>query len=193
MIKIISIDDHKLFFAGLSAIMEQEDDLLLINGFEQLKDLNSFLEIEKPDMILLDIHLQSKSGIAIAKEIKYQFPEIKIMMLSMDVDHTYFHELTDIGVEAYLSKEIEAHVLINLIRKIQSGERLQFEKNKVTPYTKSEILSDNFNLTEREIEILNFIKKGYTNQQIADALFRSIWTIKTHRKNIKQKLSIKNG
>lgn len=193
MIKIISIDDHKLFFEGLNAILEKEHDLFLMNGYDKIDVLNEFLKDEKPDIILLDVYLQGKSGITLAKEIKSIFPHIKIIMLSMEVDSTYLHELAAIGVNAYLSKELEAHQLLEVIRETYSGKTFSFDHPTISQTSKSEILSDSFHLTEREIEVLEYIKKGFTNQTIAEVLHRSIWTIKTHRKNIKQKLNIKSG
>lgn len=193
MIKIISIDDHKLFFEGLNAIMEKETDFVLINGYEKINEIQEFLNLEKPDVILLDIYLQEKSGITLARAIKSKYPHIKIIMLSMEIDNNYLHEFSAIGVEAYLSKEIEAHQLIEIIKKVYNGESFDISETDFSQQSKSEVLSDSFNLTDREIEVFEYIKRGYTNQAIADVLHRSIWTIKTHRKNIKQKLSIKSG
>lgn len=189
MIKIISIDDHRLFFEGLKAIIEKEADLDLINGFENSIDLIEVAELN-PDILLLDVHLPGKSGIQLAKEFKSKYPHIKIILLSMEVDFSYIHELEDLGVEAYISKEIESEQLLETIRSVYAGKVF-------TPSTPSlptsNVLSESFNLTEREIEIYEFIKKGFTNPQIAEQLNLSIWTVKTHRKNIKQKLNIKQG
>ena len=188
MIKIISIDDHRLFFEGLKAIMEREKDLILINGFEKNFKVDT-ITAQQPDILLLDIHLPGKSGIQLAKEFKSENPKIKIILLSMEVDFSYTHELHDIGVEAYISKEIETSQLLKTIRDVHTGS-IVFPSSP-TLHT-SNILSESFNLTEREIEIYEFVKKGFTNPQIAEELHLSIWTVKTHRKNIKQKLNIKN-
>src|SRR5690606_6515987 len=189
MIKIISIDDHRLFFEGLKAIIEKEADLDLINGFDKSIDVIEVAE-GNPDILLLDVHLPGKSGIQLAKEFKSKYPHIKIILLSMEVDFSYIHELEDLGVEAYISKEIETEQLLETIRSVYSGKVF----HPSTPcLPTSNVLSESFNLTKREIEIYEFIKKGFTNPQIAEQLNLSIWTVKTHRKNIKQKLNIKDG
>lgn len=189
MIKIISIDDHRLFFEGLKAIMEKEEDLLLLNGFEKNIKIEEIADL-LPDILLLDVHLPGKSGIQLAKEFKSTHPEIKIILLSMEVDFSYIHELNEIGVEAYVSKEIETSQLLETIREVHKGSMF-FPISPTLPTTN--VLSESFNFTEREIEIYEFVKKGFTNPQIAEKLHLSIWTVKTHRKNIKQKLNIKNG
>ncbi len=193
MIKIISIDDHLLFFEGLKAIMEKEQEISLSNGYKKELNIPQMIESDKPDIILLDVHLPGKSGIALAKEIKNEYPAVKIIMLSMEVDNTYLHELEATGIEAYISKEIEANQLLKIIRDVYNGNTFYLNDSVSIPNPTTDILSDNFNFTEREIEIYEYIKKGLTNQHIADLLYLSIWTVKTHRKNIKQKLSIKNG
>ena len=189
MIKIISIDDHRLFFEGLKAIIEKEGDLSIINGFDKSIDVIEVAE-GNPDILLLDVHLPGKSGIQLAKEFKSKYPHIKIILLSMEVDFSYIHELEDLGVEAYVSKEIETEQLLETIRSVYSGK--VFHPSTPSLPT-SNVLSESFNLTKREIEIYEFIKKGFTNPQIAEQLNLSIWTVKTHRKNIKQKLNIKDG
>ncbi|NLN32348.1 MAG: response regulator transcription factor [Flavobacteriaceae bacterium] len=189
MIKIISIDDHRLFFEGLKAIIEKEGDLSIINGFDKSIDVIEVAE-GNPDILLLDVHLPGKSGIQLAKEFKSKYPHIKIILLSMEVDFSYIHELEDLGVEAYISKEIETEQLLETIRSVYSGK--VFHPSTPSLPT-SNVLSESFNLTKREIEIYEFIKKGFTNPQIAEQLNLSIWTVKTHRKNIKQKLNIKDG
>ena len=189
MIKIISIDDHRLFFEGLKAIIEKEGDLSIINGFDKSIDVIEVAE-GNPDILLLDVHLPGKSGILLAKEFKSKYPHIKIILLSMEVDFSYIHELEDLGVEAYISNEIETEQLLETIRSVYSGK--VFHPSTPSLPT-SNVLSESFNLTKREIEIYEFIKKGFTNPQIAEQLNLSIWTVKTHRKNIKQKLNIKDG
>lgn len=193
MIRLISIDDHRLFYEGLKALIDKESDICLVNGYDNGIQIEKILADDKPDIILLDVHLPVKSGIRIAKEIRELNSNIKIIILSLEVDYAFANDLKAIGVEAYVSKEIDAGGLLDLIREVWKGKKFEFQVPSVSNNDKSMILSEEFKLTDREIMVYEYIKRGYTNQDIADALCRSVMTIMTHRKNIKQKLRIAQG
>lgn len=193
MIRLISIDDHRLFYEGLKALIDKESDISLINGYDNGMQIEQILLENSPHVVLLDVHLPVKSGIRIAREIKEFNPAIKIIVLSLEVDYAFTNDLKTIGVEAYVSKEIDAEHLLDMIREVWKGKTFEFQTPSSSSSDKSTILSEEFKLTDREIEVYEYIKRGFTNQDIADALCRSVMTIMTHRKNIKQKLRIAQG
>ncbi|MBL1410688.1 response regulator [Sphingobacterium faecale] len=193
MIRLVSIDDHRLFYEGLKALLDKADDMLLVNSYDNGLKISNVLLCDRPDIVLLDIHLPVKSGISIAREIKSFAPEVKIIMLSLEVNYAFAHDLKAIGVEAYVSKEIDAEGLLKLIREVWKGEVYDFYTHTAPIADKVHILSEEFSLTDREIEVYEYIKRGFTNQYIADVMNRSVLTIMTHRKNIKQKLRIVQG
>lgn len=193
MIKLVSIDDHRLFYEGLKALLDRAEDMQLINSYDNGMNIAAILSQDKPDIILLDIHLPIKSGITIAREIKTLSASVKIIMLSLEVNYAFVHDLKSIGVEAYVSKEIDADGLLQLIRDVWEGKVYDYHVQVVSSVDKPHILSEEFHLTEREIEVYEYIRRGFTNQYIADVLNRSVLTIMTHRKNIKQKLRIAQG
>jgi len=192
MIRIISIDDHRLFGDGLRAIIKQAPHMIMVNVYDNGMDITSIVEKDRPDIVLLDISLPGVSGISIAETIKKRYRGIRVIMLSMLYDDSIAKKLHAIGVEAYISKEIESDKLIEVIEGVYNGEQYYLANTELNPAT-VQILTENFQLTAREIEIVELIKQGKSNQEIADMLHRSVFTITTHRKNINQKLKSKLG
>ncbi len=188
MIKLVCIDDHQLFAEGLNSLIAKEKDILLLESYRQVENMASIIRKHRPDIILLDIYLSDRSGISLAKEVKAFYPDTKIIMLSMEVNPVFSEELQQIGVEAYISKEISAEDLCAIIRMIYNGD--SFWEGSTRKNTIIQIAAGAYNLTDREIEIYRYILMGKSSKEIAATLNRSVLTIKTHRKNIKNKIRI---
>lgn len=187
MIRLISIDDHKLFSDGLEAIISREKDMLFLKRCQDGGDIISLLSEYDPDIILLDMYLPQKSGIAIAKEIKDMHPAIKVIILSLEVSRVFVSELEEIGVDAYISKELDAEELLAAIRKVYAGEKIYGNDSTISS-SLEDVLTKDFGLTNRELQIYYYIRNGKSSQEIAEILNRSLMTILTHRKNIRQKI-----
>lgn len=192
MISVVSIDDHCLFYQGLKAILDKESDLDLVAGYENGNDIHEIVQHDAPDVILLDVHLPGKSGISIAEKIKHIAPAIKVIMLSMEVELLFIEKLESIGVEAYVSKYIGASDLLDLIRAVNAGETFPLSVLHHAGAKIPNLLTEEYCLTERELEVYEYTERGFSSEEIAKILFRSVWTIRTHRKNIKQKLKMKD-
>lgn len=188
MIKLLSIDDHKLFYQGLEAIFAPREDMLILQGYDQ-GVLWSQFSVHLPDVVLLDMYMPNLSGITVAKQIKKRFPYIKIIMLSLEVSALYLNELKALGIEGYLSKNIDTEELVDAVRAVYSGE-LVYHVQTVTPVKAIEVLRNDFGLTTRELEIYELVRQGRSSKEIAEELSRSILTVNTHRKNIRQKLKL---
>ncbi len=187
MIKLVNIDNHRLFSDGLHALLASETDMVLLQRYSDGNHIRAMLNQHEPDIILLDMYLNERSGISIAKEIKQLRQQAKIIILSLEVNQAFFAELKEIGVEGYISKELDAEDFIAVIRKVFEGEIIYGDEK--TQHSSSEtIMKNDFGLTDRELEIYKLIKEGKSSQEIAEILFRSVMTIRTHRKNIRQKL-----
>ena len=192
MIRVVTIDDHRLFVDGIKAILTKSGDMNLVNGYYGIVNVQEMLAADKPDIVLMDMYMPEKSGVALAKEIKTYAPEVKIMLLSMEVDKLFVSELQDIGVEAYVSKELEARQLLEMIRKVYDGE-IFYQATPLIAHEWLDVMTDDFHLTDREIEVLEYIKQGKTNKEIALLTNRSVWTIMTHRRNIRNKIKLLKG
>lgn len=196
LIKILLIDDHKIFNDGLKSLLNEQPDFTVCAQVFQAKDVFFTIQSHNPDLIILDINLQGINGINLGKKIVADSPTTKVMVLTMYNQPKLLEEARQAGLHGYLLKDVTTPELLKGIRSILSGD-VCFD-NKVA---KAEILTvdpfgDDFarrlNLTFREVEIIKLIKEGLTNEQIAERLGVAFFTIKTHRKNIYFKLGINN-
>ena len=134
------------------------------------------------------------NGFDVLKRIKDYYPKIKVIMLSTYNEEHLIEKAKAEGASGYLFKNVEKAELLQVMRSVAQGQ-LYFPckqpvansmPNEPDPFLKQ------FQLTKRETELLQFIKQNFTNQQVADHLHLSIYTVETHRKNIMQKLNLKN-
>lgn len=192
MINILIADDHQIIRDGIKAMLENTSYKIAgeaSNGFEVLKAM----ENSKIDVIIMDINMPLKDGIKTSGEIMELYPSAKIVGLSMYEDKIMVKKMINSGALGYLFKGAGKEELISAIESVHSGKK--YFSNEVfnmllqadTPEEKN-----NEVLSSREIEILKLIAEEYTNPEIAEKLFLSIRTVDTHRRNLLQKLEVKN-
>ncbi|MEO8513860.1 MAG: response regulator transcription factor [Ignavibacteria bacterium] len=193
-IKLIIADDHHIFRKGILSIASEDENIEILgeaaNGEEALK----LIEEKKPDIAILDIDMPFLSGLDVARKVKEQKINTKIVILTIHKDKEYFDEALELDIKAYVLKESIANDLIDCIRQVAAGEYYisasisgyLVEKNKTTPRQ-----NELDKLTPAEKEILKLIALNKTSAQIADELFRSVRTIENHRNNICNKLGLK--
>lgn len=191
-ITILLIDDHRLFGEGVTTLLNAEPDMQVYAHLEDGLNMHDILQSQTIDLLLMDINLPTKSGITLAEEVKQQTPGQKVICLSMLYETNIAKKLELLGVEGYLPKEISGQELIRSIRQVMQGQSVYHQHQHISS-SFVQVWQNNFNLTAREIEILSLIKAGKSSQEIANTLHRSVFTIDTHRKNIIQKLGLKNG
>lgn len=190
-IKIALVDDHQIVLDGLSALLKDVDNIQIVFTTTQPNSIETFLNNRKVDILITDIMMPDMSGIELARKIKKDFPEIKIMALSMNCDWQTVNELINkVEIAGYALKNIDKEELINAIVKIASENGFYFSNEVLDELDKlKHIKTQNANtqLTQREIEIIRLIEKEMGNKQIAAELFISERTVETHRKNIFRK------
>jgi DNA-binding NarL/FixJ family response regulator len=186
-VKIVIADDHTLFLDGICSLLQEEDNLLITHTAANGKELLDLLSIEQPDIVLLDINMPFINGLEATKHIRQLYPCTRIIILSSYNEPHLITQARNNGANGYLVKNCNKEELVHTIRLVHAGGASY--PGKVIS-TDTSFLKP-FNLTKREIEIIQLISKQYTNQQIADELHLSIYTIETHRKNIMQKLQLK--
>ncbi|MDY0342342.1 MAG: response regulator transcription factor [Lentimicrobium sp.] len=204
--RIILVDDHALYRLGLrTAITAMEARLTIIGECDSGKELSMLLQQNKiPDLVILDIRLPDESGITIARRLKKDYPQIKIIMLSSEVSSETVSELLEINVEGYLSKLAQMTDIEKAIRTVisenhyygQSIAKIMYDvylvKTGITPGKKLFTSKKEIALTAREIEIIKYLCDGFSAKEIGDKLNVSYRTIETHRNNILQKLGFNN-
>jgi len=190
---IVIADDHQLFAEGILAMMTQETDLVLSHisrGDHLLDALNDFT----PDLILLDLKMPGMDGFNVLSILKENYKNIKVIILSTYSDATTINNCLNKGADAFLLKNVGINDLKKCIRDVLQNKKTAIGKthDDFSDYERYKAIADTYKITKREWEIIQLIKIGYTNQQISDKLNLSIYTTETHRKNIMQKLKLKN-
>lgn len=195
MIKVAIADDHQLILEGLKAILQESPNLNIIFTVDNGKTLLQQLEIEKPDVLLLDIELPDSNGIDLCKIIKQQHAGVKIIALTNHDETVYVKKMMRSGANGYLLKGTDQNTLLAAITTVLKDEQYidQSIQNKILQETISgKRANAQIKLTKREIEILTLIANECANQEIADKLFLSIRTVESHRLSLSQKLNVKN-
>jgi DNA-binding NarL/FixJ family response regulator len=197
-ISVLIADDHKLFRQGLIGLMKTRDDLVEVigeaeTGEEALEMAAQLL----PDVILMDIYMPRMDGLQAAKEIHARFPKIAIIMLTSSERDGHLYEAVQSGVSGYLLKSLDASELFDLLEGVTRGEPamtramagklLKTVANRLTDEDKGEQP-----LTERELLVLRLVASGAGNHEIAIKLSISVNTVKSHIKNIFEKLQLDN-
>ncbi len=199
MIKIFVTDDHELYLEGLCLLLEKQDEITVIGSSLTAQELLLNLTILDIDVLLLDVHLPDIEEAELLQEIRRLKPNTKVLYLTMMRGTRYVHKLMKYGVQGYLLKSAGIDELLMAIKAVASGATYYSKEINITGMDgdfRSTITIDDKHINEilskREIEILKFICKEYSNAAIAEKLFLSVSTVETHRKNLIAKLGVNN-
>jgi DNA-binding NarL/FixJ family response regulator len=184
MIRVVIVDDHKMFLDGMVSVLSTENNIEILFVENKAKEALLKIREDAPDIVITDISMPEMNGIEFAKILKKEFPEIKILVLSM------FENMQSLkDIDGFLLKETDKKQLISAI----NGIVLRNEKHFVGVINNSKALDFKKTiLSNREKEIIQLIAHEYTTDQIAEKLIISKHTIEAHRKNIFFKLQVKN-
>lgn len=199
-IKLAIADDQVLFRKGLASITGDFDIVDSIVEANNGRELIELLQTFKPEVILMDLKMPEMDGIEATKIIRNEYPEIKIIVLSMYDDDKFILHLLELGANGYLLKNADPEEVEEAIEAVVKGgyyfndyvtkvmhNGLFSKKEKIKPSLNSKV-----NLTPREMEVLELICKEYTNAEIAEQLFLSARTIEGYRNKLLDKLGSRN-
>jgi two-component system, NarL family, response regulator LiaR len=191
MIQVILVDDHNVVRSGLATFLKAYDDLELVgeakNGLEAL----NLCHKKQPDVILMDLMMPEMDGIAATRAILADYPVIKIIAMTSFEDEELVHGVLAAGAISYLLKNVTSDELAKAIREAVSGRStLSPEAARALIDATRPTKQPLFDLTEREMEVLNLVVQGQSNQQIAEALVISVATVKAHISKILSKLQV---
>lgn len=188
--KILLVDDHQMVRLGLKSYLELQEDIAevseAINGKEGVEQALA----SRPDVIIMDIVMPEMNGIEATLAILKEWPEAKILILTSYLDNEKIYPVLDAGAHGYMLKTSSAEEILRAVKKVAKGEfAIETEVSKKVEYHRNHIELHE-DLTARERDILGLLAKGYENQRIADELFISLKTVKTHVSNILSKLEV---
>lgn len=191
---IVVVDDHPIVLEGLTKMLDKEKGLDVTGSFSNGKDLLGFLENHHVDIVLLDISLPDINGIDLCREIKNKTPQTIVLAFSNHNERSTIMNMLHSGASGYLLKSTSPREIVTAIYEVlNAGLIFSQEIQQIIAATEPAVTSgQEIRLTNREKEILKMIASGDTTQQIAKKLFLSKFTVENHRKNILQKLRVKN-
>lgn len=198
-IRVILAEDHTIVRAGLRALLDREEGILTIAEAQDGREAVQLALEHTPDVMVMDITMPNLNGIEAARRLKQDCPDIGIVMLTVHLDEEYIYNSLDAGADGYLVKSNAPDDLASAVKAVAKGEtylspvipdgviQLYFARSEDAGH-----LDSLQTLTRREREILQLIAEGFSTTDIAEQLFLSEKTIRTHRTNLMNKLGRRN-
>jgi DNA-binding NarL/FixJ family response regulator len=200
-IRIFLVDDHQLVRDGIKALLVSAEDLAILGEASSGRECFEKIAAEPPDILILDISLPDTNGIEITKRITAEYPEMRVLILSMYTNEDFIFNAVKAGARGYLPKNTSREELLSAIHAIYEGEEFFADsisrimlKSYVRKAKEDDLTSQGgpIPLTSREIEILKLFAEGFINKEISDQLDISIRTVETHKNHIMKKLELKS-
>lgn len=194
--KVIIVDDDGLIRDSLKLVLGLEEDIEVIGTAKNGMEAFELCKADKPDIVLMDIRMPVMDGVLGTKLIKENFRDVKVVVLTTFKDDEYIREAVMNGAEGYILKNQSTDSIIESLRTVHKGNTV-FEKDVVNAITgmikeeKSKKPSD-YNLSEREFEVLSLIAEGLSNKEISEKLFLGEGTIRNYITNILEKLELRD-
>jgi DNA-binding NarL/FixJ family response regulator len=193
--RIILVDDHHLFGQSLYSLLIQMPDVQDITVFKRGQEVLDFLENNEADVVLSDLQMPEMNGIELTTKIHQHFPEVRVLILTIEDEPHKIRQCIAAGASGYLLKDTDRAELEEAIRKLY--QKLPYYSEKVLKIITTNpdnklINSELSQISSREIDVLKLIAMEYSTNEIADKLFVSVNTIESHRKSLMKKLDVKN-
>ncbi len=188
-------DDHQVLLDGLVMMLDNSDKIKVVTSASNGREVLAKLPEHEVDVLLMDIQMPELDGYETAKIVSEKHPNVKVITLSMHSERIYIERMYEAGVAGYLLKSAGKEEIVKAIEKVYNGETYFSSEVAVAMLSKPSSKKTSItasSLTRREKEIMELIASGMTNPEIAEKLFLSTDTIKTHRKNMMRKLNVNN-
>jgi DNA-binding NarL/FixJ family response regulator len=196
--RVLIVDDHPVFRRGIAALIGEQDDLAVCGEAESVPTALEAMRRLKPDVVLMDVTMPGTNGIELIKMALAEQPKLSIIVLSMHSESLYALRALRAGAKGYVMKAEALNSVVTALRKVLNDgiyvspkftERLIF---KAIRSLDGGMGSPVDKLSDRELEVLQLMGKGFGTSESANALNLSIKTIETHRAHIKEKLGFKD-
>jgi len=194
--RILIVDDHAHAREGIRDILEEYEDFIIVGEGTNGQEAIELTEKLMPDIVLMDIGMPVMDGLEATKQIKFRFPYVKIVVITVSDDITDLFDALKNGAQGYLLKNLQSEVWYDYLRafaldEVPMSKEIAFQILKEFPQETS-ITKPDTPLSARELEVLQLVAKGLSNRDISAHLFISEHTVKSHLKNILSKLHLEN-
>ncbi len=194
--RILIVDDHAHAREGIRDILEEYEDFIIVGEGANGQEAIELTEKLMPDIVLMDIGMPVMDGLEATKQIKFRFPYVKIVVITVSDDITDLFDALKKGAQGYLLKNLQSEVWYDYLRafaldEVPMSKEIAFQILKEFPQETS-ITKPDTPLSARELEVLQLVAKGLSNRDISAHLFISEHTVKSHLKNILSKLHLEN-
>lgn len=193
MIRIVLADDHEVVRAGFKMLLEQDEDFKVVAQAADGAQTYAMIAREKPDILLMDISMPpGESGLVACEKITRDFPLTRVIILTMFAEPEYLFYTLRGGAAGYILKNARSEELISAVHTIAEGG--SYVHPKMTSLLTNYLMEGDSHdrsyqqLSNRELEILHLLARGFTNKEISEQIFLSVKTVEAHRSKIYQKL-----
>ncbi len=198
MIRLLLVDDHEIITDGIASLLEEEEHIHIVGKCSSGPDALEHIPSLKPDVVITDIEMGEINGIELTRIIRKEYPNISIIILSMYDDSIKIQKSIEAGAMGYILKNTGKKELLKAIQNVFRGET--YFSNEVNNSLVKGMVQQNKTdtdnpferLTKREMELTKLIAQEFTNPEIAEKMYISEFTVKTHRRNIIKKLDVKS-
>jgi NarL family two-component system response regulator LiaR len=187
MIRILVVDDHELIIESMKSILSQQDDMTVVAGARSGVEALELTRIHLPDLIITDVYMPGGDGIELTRKVKGEYPEIKILALTIFDDDLTVRSMLEAGVDGIISKDLRKDNLILTIKNTMAGLSVldlkafaKFKEIYQSPAYKDQQIMTKYAINPSELLIIRCVAQGLSNQQIAEKLYISESTVK-HR------------
>jgi two-component system nitrate/nitrite response regulator NarL len=184
MNRVLLIDDHTLFLDGLELLLKRTGRYDVLGKIREPLQAIDFLNANQVDLVLADIQMPGIDGLDLLKRIHSRFPLVKVVMISMHEEDEFIAEIMNSGGCGFLPKSMDSGKMVEELDRICAGA-VVFPK-------RARKVAQSEHFSERELEILRLLAKGKNSYEIAEQLFITLNTVKTHRRNMLRKLKASN-
>ena len=196
--KVFLVDDHASMREALAEAIQRQPDLVVCGQAAEANQAMESIAVCKPDVAVVDISLEGKNGMELIKDIRVRCPRLAVLVFSMHDESLYAERAVRAGAQGYVRKNESLKNVIAAIRRVGVGELSLSEMvtKKLAQSalgTRSEIVDSVGRLSDKELEILRLIGKGYRTHEIARMLLISERTVETHRVHLRQKLNLRGA
>src|SRR5262245_53282101 len=197
--KIVIVDDHPFVREGLKQLLAGQSDFSLVAEASNVSDARTAIAGQKPDVAVVDLALGTDDGVDLVRWVRQEYPDVRVLVLSMQDEALYAERLLRLGVSGYVMKNVAGTDFLGALRKVARGQRhvsaamgerllSQVAKGRA-PGTDEDPVGA---LTDRELEVFRLIGEGISTREVSQRLDLSMKTVDAHRRHMREKLNLKS-